>query len=127
MAIHITSKSKSLSIKPTTKDELRSIIEKELEHQGPDADLNFIGTSKITDMSDLFVNLCPQNIKIDEWDVSNVTDMSNMFYCCVWLECDLSGWDVSDAKSAELMFFGCYILDRHKPDFSLYNSQFKKL
>lgn len=45
MAIHITSKSKSLSIKPTTKDELRSIISDELERQGIDADLNLITLS----------------------------------------------------------------------------------
>lgn len=121
MALHITSKTKRLVIRPATWIELRSIIEQEIKRQGPDADLNFIDTSEITDMSDLFVNLCPRNIKIDEWDVSNVTDMSNMFYCCDLLECDLSGWDVSNVKSAELMFFGCYILDRHKPDFSLYN------
>lgn len=81
MAIHITSKSKLLSIKPTTKDELRSIIEKELERQGIDADLNFIDTSKITDMSDLFLNLYPRNIKIDEW--TSATSLT----CTVCLLC----------------------------------------
>ena len=78
-------------------------------------------------MSDLFLNLYPRNIKIDEWDVSNVTDMHGMFTLCKDFDCDLASWDVSNVKSAALMFFGCYILDRHKPDFSLYNSQFKKL
>ena len=54
MAIHITSKTKSLRLQPTSKDELRSIIEQELELQGPDADLNHIDMSLITDMSMLF-------------------------------------------------------------------------
>ena len=80
MAIHITSKTKSLRLQPTSKDELRSIIEQELELQGPDADLNFIDTSEITDMSYLFWGLNIGNIKIDQWETSNVKYPSNMFY-----------------------------------------------
>ncbi len=80
MAIHITSKTKSLRLQPTSKDELRSIIEQELELQGPDADLNFIDTSEITDMSYLFWGLNIGNIKIDQWETSNVKYLSNMFY-----------------------------------------------
>lgn len=72
MSIHITSNSKSLRVRPTSKEQLRSIISDELKHQGPDADLNFIDTSEITDMSSLFIDLKPRNIKIDEWNVSNV-------------------------------------------------------
>lgn len=127
MALHITSNTKSAIIRPTSKEQLRSIISDELERQGIDADLNFIDTSQITDMSDLFLNLYPRNIKIDEWDISNVTDMHGMFALCKDFDCDLASWDVSNVKNASLMFYGCYILDRHKPDFSLYNSQFKKV
>lgn len=84
MAIRITSKTKPLRVQPTSKDELRSIIEQELKRQGPDADLNFIDTSFITDMSYLFkraynkvyvadsVQFYIRDIKIDQWDVSNV-------------------------------------------------------
>ena len=63
------------TIKPTTKAELMAIIEIELKQQGPDADLNHIDTSEITDMKELFVNLKIRNIKIDKWDVGNVTNM----------------------------------------------------
>nr|DAY37640.1 MAG TPA: YajQ-like protein [Caudoviricetes sp.] len=66
MAIHITSKTKSLRITPKSKDELQSIIKSELKRQGPDADLNFINTSEISDMAWLFNKLDPRNIKIDE-------------------------------------------------------------
>ena len=94
MAIHITSKTKSLRLKPTSKEELIDIIREEIDKQGPDADLNFIDTSLITDMSMLFWWIKIENIKIDEWDVSNVTKMIAMFVNQNF-KCDLSGWDVS--------------------------------
>ena len=53
--LKITSNSKSATVTPKSKEQLQSIIEQELERQGPDADLNFIDTSEITDMSYLFV------------------------------------------------------------------------
>ena len=79
MAIHITSKTRSATVTPKSKYELRSLIEQELERQGPDADLNHIDTSEIIDMSYLFEGLCIENIKIDKWDTSNVKYLSNMF------------------------------------------------
>ena len=49
--IKITSKTRPLvRPRPATYKELRPIIEHELHKQGPDADLNFIDTSRITDM-----------------------------------------------------------------------------
>jgi len=107
MSIHITSQTKSLVVRPTTKDELRSLIEKELYYQGIDADLNFIDTSLITDMSNLFNSLDIRNIKIDSWNVSNVTDMSSMFSNCYKFNCDLSSWDVSNATDTSQMFYMC--------------------
>ena len=54
-----------ITYKPTTKDELSSLIGEELNRQGPDADLNHIDTSLITDMSELFEGCNIRNIKID--------------------------------------------------------------
>ena len=96
--LRITSTTKSVKVQPTKRDDLRSIIKKELEYQGPDADLNFIDTSLITDMYELFYQLDIRNIKIDQWDVSNVTDMYGMFYNCKNFNCDLSSWDVSKSR-----------------------------
>lgn len=106
--LHITSKTKSLRITPKSKEELQSTIKSELERQGPDADLNFIDTSEITDMSWLFNKLNTRNIKIDEWDTSKVTNMSYMFAGCMQFNGDLSSWNVSNVKYMSSAFQGCY-------------------
>ena len=117
MALHITSKTKPLRVQPASKDELRFLIKEALEQQGPDADLNFIDTSEITDMSHLFSFVAnpyvihPRNIKIDEWNTSKVTDMSYMFIDCPCLYCDPSRWNVSGVTNMECMFEGCRELD----------------
>lgn len=96
----------SNKFRPKTKEELRKLIEKELKYQGLDADLNFIDTSMITDMSELFEGLYVGNIKIDKWDVSNVTNMSNMFRYNPEFNADLSKWDVSKVTVMRGMFNG---------------------
>ena len=95
--------------KPETNSELCEIIQAELREQGPDADLNFIDTSGITDMRTLFYNLgCPvRNIKIDKWDTSNVENMSRMFLYCSEFNADLSGWNTSKVTDMASMFFEC--------------------
>ena len=66
------------TVQPKTKDELKKIIADTIKEQGNNCDLNFIDTSKITDMSELFYNT-KFNGDISKWDVSNVEDMSHMF------------------------------------------------
>lgn len=120
MSLHITPTTKSAKVRPTTRDKLRKIIETELERQGPDADLNFIDTSLITDMSYLFSGWRIKNIKIDGWNVSNVEDMSYMFRDCNEFDCDLSSWDLSSVKNTHHMFINCSsLLDEHKPHFDI--------
>lgn len=118
MPIHITSKSKSLRVRPTSKEQLQSIIKQEIKRQGPDADLNFIDTSLITDMSELFWLTTIRNIKIDQWNTRNVTNMQNMFYMCTKFDGNISKWDVSNVTNYYCMFYGCYITDSHRPNFS---------
>ena len=106
--LKITSNSKSATVTPNPKEQLQSIIEQELERQGPDADLNFIDTSEITDMSYLFVNYNTiRNIKIDQWDTSNVSNMKGVFFGCRKFNCDLSRWNVGNLKITAYMFSGC--------------------
>lgn len=118
MSIHITSQTKSLVVRPATKDELRSLIERELYYQGIDADLNFIDTSLIKDMSELFWLTTIRNIKIDQWNTRNVTNMQNMFYMCTKFDGNISKWDVSNVTNYYCMFYGCYITNSHTPKFS---------
>lgn len=106
--LKITSKTKSLRVQPTSADELRSIIEREIKEQGPDADLNFIDTSEITDMSSLFKWLDIRNIKIDEWNTSKVTNMWGMFNGCENFKGEgLENWNVSNVTEMRYMFDGC--------------------
>jgi surface protein len=110
--LKITSNSKPLNkTKPESKDELQALIFNELKKQGPDANLNFIDTSEITDMSWLFLNLHIGNIRIDEWDTSNVTNMSYMFYNCENFNADLSCWDTSKVTNMGTMFYGCNVFE----------------
>ena len=96
---------------PKTKSELIDLLLKLLEKRGPNADLNDIDVSDITDMNSLFyeVNRVPEikHIDISKWDVSNVTTMNSMFYKCHEFDCDLSGWDVSKVTDMSHMFEYC--------------------
>ena len=103
----LSSGSDEFKNKPTTKEELRDLIKEVFEKKGHNADLNFIDTSAITDMSELFRDLYPQNIKIDKWDTSNVTKMNHMFVDCMQLKTDISDWDTSNVTDMQYMFCGC--------------------
>jgi surface protein len=94
---------------PETKGELINCIEEQLKIQGPDANLNIIDISKITDMSYLFAHLSNiiKNIDISKWDVSKVEDMGYMFYNCKTFNSDLSKWNVSKVQDTNCMFYNC--------------------
>ena len=98
---------KDIMYHPKTKDELIDCIKEQLKIQGPDANLNIIDVSKITDMSWLFRTLTIGNIDISDWDVSKVKDMRYMFYNCKLFNSDLSKWDVSRVENMDCMFDGC--------------------
>ena len=110
--LHISANTKSVPhrerIRPEDRSELIFVIRRELEQQGPNADLNHIDVSEITDMAWLFGDLNPGNIKIDEWDVSNVKEMQQMFKGCKNFNGDLSKWDVSNVEKMKGMFGGCF-------------------
>ena len=88
-------------VQPKNKTQLKRLIDYAFKHNI--YDLNFIDTSKITNMSNLFIN-CECNIDVSNWDVSNVTNMYRMFYCCKNFDCDLSRWNVSNVKDMTGMF-----------------------
>lgn len=93
-------------IQVNTKRELKDLIEKTIKEKGLNCDLNFIDTSKITDMSELFYwsefngdiscwNVC--------WNVSNVENMYDMFTRSQF-NGDISKWNVSKARCMQNMF-----------------------
>ena len=98
------------SCAPETNNELKRIITERL-NKDPNADLNDIDVSNITDMSNLFWYSDPHNIDISEWDVSNVEDMYCMFEHCKNFNSDLSRWDVSKVEDMYCMFEYCENFD----------------
>ncbi len=96
---------------PKTRDELKEIVDMEIEKQGGvHVNLNMIDTSEITDMNGTFYN-CPslETLDVSLWDVSNVEDMRSMFDggCTSLRTLDVSKWNVSKVKEMRYMFNKC--------------------
>ena len=92
-------------VQPKTKDELKTLINKTIKKQGYACDLNFIDTSLIKDMGELFSD-SKFNGDISSWDVSNVTNMSFMFFNSIF-NGNISSWDVSNVTNMSFMFYDC--------------------
>ena len=90
------------NLRPTMKDELKELIRRRMNEQGPSCDLNDIDVSKVTDMSHLFA-YSDFNGDISKWDVSKVRNMSSMFANSKF-DGDISKWDVSNVQDMSEMF-----------------------
>ena len=92
-------------VKPKNKMQLKQLVDYAFKHNI--YDLNFIDTSKITDMSELFINI-NHNFDVSSWDVSNVTNMGCTFYkCSMFTGKGLENWDVSNVTNMYRMFTWC--------------------
>ena len=67
-------------------------------------DVTRVCTSRITDMSNLFLYKQTFNLNISTWDVSNVTNMNHMFFRAENFNQDISNWDVSSVTNMAQMF-----------------------
>ena len=85
-----------------TDDNIKTVKELSIYALGNEANLNWIDTSNVTNMSQMFYE-CQFNGDISKWDVSSVTNMSYMFYGCQF-NGDISGWDVSHVTDMNSMF-----------------------
>lgn len=100
------------TVQPETKDELITIIQQAISDCGSSVDLNFIDTSKITNMNHLFAGfngyygLENFNGNISKWNVSNVTNMAFMFSRNRRFNQPLNDWDVSNVTNMLFMFSG---------------------
>ena len=107
-------------VRPSTKKELQEEIEIRLRRG--QYNLNDIDTSKITDMSSLFMQFSLYDLSkldISLWDTHNVTNMRSMFYGCEKFNSDLSRWDVSNVLDMGYMFRDCY---KFNSDLSKWNT-----
>ena len=96
-------------IKPivfATDENIGKLVMDAIAELGNEADLNFIDTSHVTDMSHLFKDT-KFNGDISKWDTSQVTDMSFMFYKSNFRG-DISNWDTSNVTNM------CYMFTRSK-------------
>ena len=100
-------------VQPKYRRELEQIIEDTIKEKGNNCDLNFIDTSLITDMNNLFL-FSNFNGDISKWDVSNVVDMSYMFYGSKF-NGDISSWDISNVMEHRWMFENSLL--KKKPEF----------
>ena len=79
-----------LPVTPTTKAKLIQAIDDAIKNDRPH--LNYIITSKITDMSGLFKDNKAFNRDISKWDTSQVTTMEGMFAGASIFNGDISKW-----------------------------------
>ena len=83
--------------------------------------ISFWDTSRITNMSKLFISIRYFNENINDWDVSNVTDMSSMFQFCGKFNQPLNKWDVSNVTNMFRMFKSCVNFKQSLNDWDISN------
>ena len=92
-------------MKPANKQALVDEITRAMNEHGNEVDLNYIDTSDITDMSNLFRANATFNGSIDKWDTSSVTTMRQMFYGATVFNQSLNNWNVAKVTNMSGMFF----------------------
>jgi surface protein len=97
---------RDFKVRPKTEEELQEIIKNTISEQGNNCDLNFIDTSLITDMTNLFMGMFNFNGKIDKWNTSNVTSMRGMFRNAESFNQPIGNWDTSRVTDMSYMFVG---------------------
>ena len=115
--IHNKATASKYNYHPKTKEELKDLMEQLIKERGNEGDFNDIDTSKIVDMSKLFIYKGKFNGNISEWNVSNVTDMEGTFNGCNSFNQDISKWNVSKVKKMFRIFEECPIEEKYKPKF----------
>ncbi len=85
-------------------DELDAAVATGITTWGQTADLNYIVTAAVTDMSLMFNNNSVFNGDISGWDVSSVTNISAIFSFTDAFNGDISAWDVSSVMNMSQAF-----------------------
>lgn len=84
-------------------EQLKTALRNGVKYFGMDGNFNWIDTSNITVMVNLFKSALGKGVEqfngdISKWDVSNVENMMYIFKDCSSLTCDISNWDVSHVR-----------------------------
>ena len=106
-------------VQPKNKIQLEQLIGYAFKHNI--YDLNFIDTSKITDMCELFEYI-EHNFNVSKWDTSNVKNMSYMFYRCYkFTGKGIGNWNVSKVIDMSCAFTGCKNFNRDLSNWDVSN------
>ncbi len=92
-------------LRVANKKALQDEITKAVAEHGNDVDLNYIDTSAITDMKELFQRTA-FNGDISKWDVSSVETMEAIFFRATSFNQSLNSWTVSEVRNMSYMFSG---------------------
>jgi surface protein len=90
-------------------------------------DVSHMVTTKVSDMSRLFVGNTFKDVDLSRWDTSNVTNMAYMFHKVMVygqnVTNNLNSWDVSNVTDMERMFAGdSYGRSNFNPDISSWDT-----
>ncbi|MGI9256899.1 MAG: BspA family leucine-rich repeat surface protein [Salinispira sp.] len=103
----------SVTLSPTTNAQLKTAVTSAIGDQndnndsgiwGNTANLNYIITTAVTDMTSIFVSQNAFNGDISLWDVGSVTNMDLAFFGTEAFNGDISRWDVSSVMTMSNMF-----------------------
>ncbi len=110
-----------VTVSPQDKTELQAIVTAAIGNindandsgiWGDTANLNYIITTAVTDMSNMFQSASAFNGDISGWDVSAVTTMRSMFFQASTFNSDITGWDVSAVTDIAWMFYQASAFNR---------------
>ncbi len=85
-------------------DELKAAVTAGISTWGDTADLNYIVTTAVRDMSGIFYGARAFNGDVSGWDTSAVTSMYWMFHGADAFHGDVSGWNTAAVTNMESMF-----------------------
>jgi len=77
------------------------------------ADISKWDVSKVTTMEDMFHGAHDFNRSIGKWDVSKVKNFNGMFRHAHDFHQELDTWDTSSAENMAFMFYDCHDFDAH--------------
>ncbi len=89
---------------PTTNAQLKTAVNAGISSWGNTANLNYIITAAVRNMSEVFSSLLTFNGDISLWDTGAVTNMSGMFNRATAFNGDISKWDTGAVTDMSQMF-----------------------